>query len=113
MWGVLNVRENLLLMDERGRGMRCLGRENHSRLEAKGNSQACACINPSVTNGEASPGEERLMKSKACLGTFLGSAFFLFFLIAAIPALAQSTVDVNSSQPEQPATADDLKPAAS
>src|SRR6266481_877494 len=24
MWEVLNVRENLLLMDERGRGMRCL-----------------------------------------------------------------------------------------
>src|SRR5260370_41474903 len=51
------------------------------------------------------------MKSKASLGAFLGTAFFLFMLIAPTPVLAQSTGDVSSSQPQQPATAGGLKPA--
>jgi len=52
------------------------------------------------------------MKSKAGPGTFLGSAFFLFFLSAVIPTLAQSTGDVSSSQAQQPAASTEAKPAA-
>jgi hypothetical protein len=53
------------------------------------------------------------MKSKASLGTFLGSAFFLFLLSAAIPVLAQSTGDVSSPQSQQPASTAEVKPMAS
>ncbi|HEV8075231.1 MAG TPA: LssY C-terminal domain-containing protein [Candidatus Acidoferrum sp.] len=51
------------------------------------------------------------MKSKASLETFLGSAFFLFFLSASVPASAQSTGDVSSPQPQQAGATTKAKPA--
>jgi hypothetical protein len=52
------------------------------------------------------------MKSTASLETFLGSAFFLFFLSASVPASAQSTGDVSSPQPQQAGVSTEAKPAA-
>jgi hypothetical protein len=60
---------------------------------------------------EAPPGEERLMKGKASLGTFLGLAMILFFLSTAIPTLPQSTGEMSSPQSQQPASTADVKPA--
>jgi hypothetical protein len=53
------------------------------------------------------------MSSKACLGTCLGSALFLFFLPAAIPTLAQSTGGASVPQAPQSAGTADAKPAVS
>lgn len=52
------------------------------------------------------------MKSKASLGTFLGSAFFLVFLSPAIPSLAQSVGDESAAKSQQPAGTAEAKPAA-
>jgi hypothetical protein len=52
------------------------------------------------------------MKSKAGLETFLGSAFFLFFLTVAIPTLAQSTGDASSLKPQQAGVTTEAKPTA-
>jgi hypothetical protein len=52
------------------------------------------------------------MKSKASLETFLGSTFFLFFLSAVIPTLAQPAGDVSSPQPQQAGVTTETKPAA-
>jgi hypothetical protein len=52
------------------------------------------------------------MKSKASLGTLLGSPFFLFFLPPAIPTLAQSAGEVSSPQSQQPASSTEAKPSA-
>jgi hypothetical protein len=52
------------------------------------------------------------MKSKASLGTCLGSVFFLFFLANANIVLAQSSGDQSSPQTAQPAAIPEAKPAA-
>jgi hypothetical protein len=52
------------------------------------------------------------MKSEASLRTFLGSAFFLFFLSAVIPTLAQPAGDVSSPQLQQAGVTTEAKPAA-
>jgi hypothetical protein len=52
------------------------------------------------------------MKIKASLETFLGSAFLLFFLSTAIPALAQSVGDQNAFQSQQPASTTTAIPSA-
>jgi hypothetical protein len=49
------------------------------------------------------------MKRKASLGTFLGSAFFLFFFSPAIPTSAQSVGDEGASKSQQVATSTDAK----
>src|SRR5882724_11694615 len=104
MWKVLNLREFISLMDERERGIRCL---------AQGNSAPCTRIHLSVTNkGQPPPGEEQSMKSKASMGTCLGSAIFLFFLSSANTVSAQSQVDQSSPQTAQPAAIPEAKPIA-
>jgi len=52
------------------------------------------------------------MKSKASLGTFLGFAFFLFFLSPAIPASAQSVGDEGAPKPQLPVNSTDAKTPA-
>jgi LssY-like putative type I secretion system component LssY len=52
------------------------------------------------------------MKCKARLRTFLGSAVFLFFLSAAIPALSQSVGDEGAPKSQQLATLTDAKTPA-
>jgi len=51
------------------------------------------------------------MKSKAALGTLLGSTFFLVFLSPAIPTLAQSVGDEGATKSQQPASTTETKPA--
>src|SRR5882724_11214828 len=102
MWGVLNLREFIPLMDERERGIRCL---------AQGNSAPCTRIHLSVTNrGQPPPGEEQSVKCKASLGTFMGSVFFLFFLSSANIVLGQSPSEPSSPQTPQPAAIPEAKP---
>jgi len=52
------------------------------------------------------------MKSKASVGTFLGSAVFLFFLSTAIPAFAQSVGEEVASKPQQLTNSMDAKAPA-
>jgi len=52
------------------------------------------------------------MKSKASLGTFLGSAFFLVFLSPTTPSLAQSVGEESAAKSQQPAGTAEAKPAA-
>ena len=53
------------------------------------------------------------MKSKASLGTCLGSALFLFYISAANPSLAQSTGDASVPQaPQSTSTAEAKTPTA-
>jgi hypothetical protein len=52
------------------------------------------------------------MKSKASLGTFLASAFFLFSLSIAIPTSAQSVGDESATKSQQLADTTEAKPAA-
>jgi hypothetical protein len=51
------------------------------------------------------------MKSKAGPGTFLGSAFLLFFLFPAITVTAQSAGDSSPPQAQQPTVSMEAKPA--
>jgi hypothetical protein len=77
--------------------------------QVKGNSEACASINPSVTNGLKAARGGTTMINRASLGTFLSSVFFLF----PPPALAQSPGDESAAKSQQVANSTDAKAPAS